>query len=99
MTKTSGVYQDVFIRREGVFVSLKEDVTAFCEKYIKPVHPRNWDWSKRDFENAKNDPTIEEIRAIRDVIYKDLSAKKGAADSEEAQESEERERGIAFKTH
>lgn len=79
MAKTSGMYQDVYVKRDGKFVSLKEDVTAFCEKFIKPVHPRNWDWSKRDFENAKNDPTIEEVRAIRNVIYKDLNAKKGAS--------------------
>lgn len=78
MPKTSGMYQDVYIRREGAFVSLKDDVTDFCEKYIKPVHPRNWDWSKRDFENPKNDPTIEEARAIRNVIYKDMNARKRA---------------------
>lgn len=78
MAKTSGMYQDVYIKRDGAFVSLKDDVTDFCEKYIKPVHPRNWDWSKRDFDNPKNDPTVEEARAIRNVIYKDLHAKKGA---------------------
>lgn len=78
MAKTSGKYQDVYIKRDDKFVSLKEDVTDFCEKYIKPVHPRNWDWSKRDFDNSKNDPTVEEARAIRNVIYKDLYAKKGA---------------------
>lgn len=71
------MYQDVYIRRDGKFVTLKQDVTDFCEKYIKPVHPRNWDWSKRDFDNPKNDPTVEEARAIRNVIYKDLHAKKG----------------------
>lgn len=54
-------------------VSLKNDVTDFCEKYIKKVHPKNWDWSKRDFDNPKNDPTIEEARAIRDILYKDMS--------------------------
>lgn len=77
MAKASGMYQDVYIRRDGKFVTLKQDVTDFCEKYIKPVHPRNWDWSKRDFDNPKNDPTVEEARAIRNVIYKDLHAKKG----------------------
>ena len=78
MAKTSGMYQDVYIKRDDKFVSLKEDVTDFCEKYIKPVHPRNWDWSKRDFDNSKNDLTVEEARAIRNVIYEDLHAKKGA---------------------
>jgi len=61
-------------------VSLKDDVTEFCKKYIKPVHPRNWDWSKRDFENSKNDPTIDEARAVRDIIYKDIVAKKSTVD-------------------
>lgn len=75
MATKSGNYQDVYIKRDGKLVSLKEDVTDFCEKYIKPVHLKNWDWSKRDFENSKNDPTIEEARAIRNVIYKDLSQK------------------------
>ena len=75
MSKTSGIYQDVYIKRNGELVSLKNDVTEFCNKYIKPIHSKNWDWSKRDFENPKNDPTIEEARAIRNVIYKDLNGK------------------------
>ncbi|MEO6902130.1 MAG: DUF5661 family protein [Bacteroidia bacterium] len=75
MATKSGNYQDVYIKRDGELVSLKNDVTDFCEKYIKSVHPKNWDWSKRDFENPKNDPTIEEARAIRNVIYKDLNQK------------------------
>lgn len=75
MSTNSGGYQEVYIKRDDEFVSLKDDVTDFCEKYIKPIHPKNWDWSKRDFENKKNDPTIEEARAIRDVIYKDLNEK------------------------
>lgn len=72
MGTKSGVYQDVYIKREDKMVSLKNDVTDFCEKYIKPVHPKNWDWSIRDFENPENDPTIEEARAIGNVVYKDL---------------------------
>ena len=76
MAKNSGNYQDVYIKRDGKVVSLKNDVTDFCEKYIKSVHPKNWDWSKRDFENPKNDPTVKEARAIRNVIYKDLIKKK-----------------------
>ncbi|HMI05977.1 MAG TPA: DUF5661 family protein [Flavobacterium sp.] len=75
MAKSSGIYQDVYIKRDGKLISLKNDVTDFCEKYIKPVHSKNWDWSERDFENPKNDPTIEEARAIRNVIYKDLNEK------------------------
>lgn len=75
MATKSGIYQDVYIKRDGKLISLKNDVTEFCEKYIKPVHPKNWDWSERDFEDPKNDPTIEEARAIRNVIYKDLNEK------------------------
>lgn len=75
MAASSGTYQDVYIKRDGQLISLKQDVTAFCEKYIKPVHPNNWDWSKRDFENPENDPTIEEARAVRNVIFRDLNEK------------------------
>lgn len=75
MGTQSGVYQDVYIKREDEMVSLKKDVTDFCEKYIKPVHPENWDWSTRDFENPENDPTIDEARAIGNVVYKDLKNK------------------------
>ncbi|KFF04353.1 DUF5661 family protein [Flavobacterium reichenbachii] len=72
MGTKSGAYQDVYIKRENEMVSLKNDVTDFCEKYIKPVHPENWDWSVRDFENPDNDPTIEEARAIGRVVFRDL---------------------------
>jgi len=73
MSNTSGTYRDVYIKRDGKLINLKDDVTDFCERYIKPVHPDNWDWSERDFENPANDPSIEEARAIRNVIYRDLS--------------------------
>lgn len=73
MGTKSGAYQDVYIKRENEMVSLKNDVTDFCEKYIKPVHPENWDWSTRDFDNPENDPTVAEARAIANVVYKDLS--------------------------
>ena len=76
MATKSGTYQDVYIKRSGTLISLKNDVTEFCEKYIKPVHPKNWDWSERDFEDPKNDPTIEEARAISKVIFTDLNDKK-----------------------
>lgn len=75
MKTVPGTYQDVYIRRNGILISLKNDVTEFCEKYIKPVHPKNWDWSVRDFEKPANDPTIEEARAIRNVLYKDMNIK------------------------
>ena len=75
MEAESGSYQHVYIKRNGTFISLKDDVTDFCEKYIKKVHPKNWDWSERDFENPKNDPTVEEARAIRDIIFKDMDSK------------------------
>lgn len=73
MGTKSGAYQDVYIKRENEMVSLKNDVTDFCEKYIKPVHPENWDWSTRDFDNPENDPTVAEARVIANVVYKDLS--------------------------
>ncbi|MFC0777507.1 DUF5661 family protein [Flavobacterium sp. HJSW_4] len=76
MKTKSGAYQDVYIKREDAMVSLKDDVTDFCEKYIKPVHPKDWDWSVRDFENPENDPTIAEARAIANVVFKDLNDKK-----------------------
>lgn len=76
MATISGTYQDVYIRRNNELVGLKNDVTDFCEKYIKPVHPENWDWSVRDFENPENDPTIDEARAIAAVVYKDLNENK-----------------------
>ncbi|MWB96311.1 hypothetical protein GON26_18265 [Flavobacterium sp. GA093] len=76
MGTKSGAYQDVYIKREDEMVSLKNDVTDFCEKYIKPVHPKNWDWSTRDFDNPDNDPTVAEARAIANVVYKDLHDEK-----------------------
>jgi hypothetical protein len=76
MGTKSGAYQDVYIKREDEMVSLKNDVTDFCEKYIKPIHPDNWDWSVRDFENPENDPTVEEARVIGRLVFKDLSDEK-----------------------
>ena len=70
-----GAYQNVYIKRDEKLITLKNDVTAFCEKYIRKHHPQNWDWSSRNFESSKNDPTIEEARAIRNVIFKDLNSK------------------------
>lgn len=76
MGTKSGAYQDIYIKRGDELVSLKNDVTDFCEKYIKPVHPDNWDWSVRDFENPENDPTIDEARVIARLVFKDLSDEK-----------------------
>lgn len=75
MKVSAGTYQDTYIKRDDKMVSLKKDVVEFCEKFIKPVHPKNWDWTKRDFENPKNDPTIDEARVLRDIIFKDMSSK------------------------
>ena len=72
MKTSAGTYREIFVKRTSDMVPMQEDVTDFCEKFIKPVHPQNWDWSKRDFNDPKNDPTLEEARAIRNVIYKDM---------------------------
>ncbi|GGF16071.1 DUF5661 family protein [Flavobacterium limi] len=76
MGTKSGAYQDVYVKRDDELVSLKNDVTDFCEKYIKPVHPENWDWSVRDFENPENDPTVDEARVIGRLVFKDLNDEK-----------------------
>lgn len=75
MIPKKGAYQDIYIKRDEKLITLKSDVTAFCEKFIKKIHPQNWDWSDRDFENPKNDPTIEEARSIGNIIFKDLISK------------------------
>lgn len=58
--KSSGIYQDVYIKRDGELINLKKDVADFCDKCIKPVHPKDRNWSVRDFVNPKYDSTIEE---------------------------------------
>lgn len=75
MQTTRGAYQNVYIKRDEKLITLKNDVTAFCEKYIKKHQPKNWDWSTRDFENPKNDPTFEEARSIGNLVFKDLNSK------------------------
>lgn len=72
MKTSSGNYREIFVKRTSGMVTMQQDVTDFCEKFIKPVHPQDWDWSKRDFTKPENDPTIEEARAVRDIIYKDM---------------------------
>jgi hypothetical protein len=71
MSKT-GSYNSVYIQKDGKYISLTNEATAFCEKWIKPIHPETWDWTTRDFSKPENDPTIEEARAVRNLIYKDL---------------------------
>lgn len=78
MKAKSGSYHDVFIKKAGEYVSLAQDTKDFCEKWIKPVHPKNWDWTKRDFTNPKNDPSVEEARAVRDLIVKDIDKKRAS---------------------
>lgn len=72
MAKRSGIYHSVYIKKDGEFISLARETTEFCKVWIKPVHAKNWDWSKRDFNDPKNDPTIAEARAVRDLIVKDI---------------------------
>lgn len=71
----SGVYHTTYIKKDGEFISLEDDTKAFCEKWIKPVHPDNWNWGKRDFDKEGNDPTIQEARVIRDLVIDDLNKK------------------------
>ncbi|MEP6676672.1 MAG: DUF5661 family protein [Ferruginibacter sp.] len=72
MKSNSGGYQDVYIKRDDKMLSLKQDVTDFCAKYLKKLQIKQWDWSERDFEDPDNDPTIAEARAIRDVVFRDM---------------------------
>lgn len=76
MKTKQGAYFTTYLKKEdGSFVSLEQDARDFCEKWIKPVHPKNWDWTKRDFNNPKNAPTTEEAKVVRNLIYKDMSSK------------------------
>jgi hypothetical protein len=78
MEKVPGTYHSIYIKKDGEFISLTDDAMDFCEKWIKPVHPEKWDWTKRDFTAKENAPDIEEARAVRNLIYKDLNDDKGA---------------------
>lgn len=73
MAKKSGNYHNVFIKKGGAFISLAQDTKDFCKTWIKPVHPKNWDWTKRNFNDPANDPTVAEARVIRDLIIKDIA--------------------------
>ena len=70
---TKGTYHSVYIKKDNEFVSLATEATNFCEKWLKPVRPDNWDWTKRDFTRPENDPDINEARVIRNLIFKDLN--------------------------
>ncbi len=72
MKTSSGNYREIFVKRTSGMVTMQQDVTDFCEKFIKPVHPQDWDWSKRDFTKPDKAPTVEEARVIRGIIYKDM---------------------------
>ena len=73
MAKKAGTYHDVYIKKDGEYISLAKDTVDFCKTWIKPVHPKNWDWTNRDFNDPKNDPTVAEARAVRDLIVKDIA--------------------------
>lgn len=75
MPAKQGSYHDVYIKKDGQYISLEQDTKDFCEKWIKPVHPDEWDWTTRDFEKPQNDPTIEEARVIRDLLIADMDKK------------------------
>ena len=64
----SALYHSMYIEKDGEYVSLTNEASTFCEKWIKPIHSESWDWTKRDFSKPNNDPPIEEARAIRDLI-------------------------------
>ena len=72
MENENGNYHSVYIKKDNNYISLADDAVEFCKKWIKPIHEENWDWTKRDFNNTDNDPDINEARAIRDLLYKDL---------------------------
>ena len=73
MSKNPGTYHSLYIKKDGQFITLNSDTINFCEKWIRPVHPDNWDWTTRDFSKPENDPDILEARAVRDLLYRDLN--------------------------
>ena len=75
MKTKSGAYFTTYLQQNGQYILLEEDTRKFCEKWIKPVHPKNWDWTTRDFNNPENKPTIEEARVIRDLLMQDMDSK------------------------
>ncbi len=64
-----------YVKKQGNYKTLAKATEEFCEKFIKPVHPQNWNWSKRDFNKQENYPTVEEASVIRDIIL--LNMEKG----------------------
>jgi len=65
-------YSDVYIKQNGEFVSIVDNTEHFCEKWIKPVHPRDWNWFTRDFSKPANLPTAKEAAVIRDLVIRGL---------------------------
>lgn len=78
--KTTGIYHTTYIKKDGKYISLEDEAKDFCLNWIKPVHPENWDWTKRDFDKPENKPTKAEASIIAKLIYDDLSDKKTQID-------------------
>lgn len=76
MKNKSGNYYKIFVGKNQEYVSIEDEAREFCNTWIKPVHPKDWDWTTRDFEDPKNAPTIEEARAIRDLVLKNINTEK-----------------------
>lgn len=73
-------YYKTYIKKDGGYISLEEDTKDFCGKWLRPVHPENWDWTTRNFDKEENKPTIEEARVIGMMVYEDISKKKTQVD-------------------
>lgn len=76
----SGGYYKTYIKKDGDYISLEEDTKDFCSKWLRPVHPDNWNWADRDFDKEENKPTIEEARVVGMMVFEDLSKKKTQVD-------------------
>lgn len=76
----SGIYHDTYIKKDGEFLSLQQDTKDFCEKWIRPVHPQDWDWTSRDFTKSENKPTPDEAKIIGVMVFDDISKKETQVD-------------------
>lgn len=70
---SKGVYHATYIKKDGDFISLEQDASDFCEKWLRPVQNKNWDWTKRDFDKEDQKPTVAEAKVIGIMIYDDIS--------------------------
>lgn len=70
-----GIYHSTFIKKDGKYISLEDDARDFCEKWLRPVQNTNWDWTKRNFDNTDEKPTLAEAKVIGIMVYDDLSKK------------------------